>query len=331
MTYFQELGRKLREHHKAIENEVLCLKEQAPDGMDTFAEVAKAISDLSNTIDEINTALNDKVPVTRTVNNKALSSDITLSAADVGADASGSAANQITSHNISTASHNDIRALITGLNNRLNALADSDDTTLDQLSELVAYIKDNRELIEGITTNKVNVSDIVDNLTTNVSNKVLSAAQGVALKTLIDALQTSMNSKAETTALENYLLKDARATSASMLFTMDHLTTSIITKAEGLTPGMYYIGLGGTEYTGEDLPSDPNWEYASAIVTVRDIYSKEILLLNETQGLMAINTYSGSTWSGWKVFASKDDLATTLTEAKEYADSLVNGLINGES
>lgn len=35
---------------------------------------------------------------------------------------------------------------------------------------------------------KVSVADIVDNLTTNVANKPLSAAQGVALKALIDAI-----------------------------------------------------------------------------------------------------------------------------------------------
>lgn len=54
------------------------------------------------------------------------------------------------------------------------------------MSEIVAYIKSNKELIDGITTSKVNVSDIIDNLTTNVANKPLSAAQGVALKALID-------------------------------------------------------------------------------------------------------------------------------------------------
>ena len=95
---------------------------------------------------------------------------------------------QIGEHNTNTEAHNDIRNLITGLTNRLNALADSDDTTLDQLSEIVAYIKNNKTLIDGITTSKVNVTDIIDNLTTNVSNKPLSAAQGVALKALIDAI-----------------------------------------------------------------------------------------------------------------------------------------------
>ena len=91
---------------------------------------------------------------------------------------------QINTHNTSTSAHNDIRTLISNLTTRLNAIADSDDTTLDQMSEIVAYIKSNKTLIEQITTNKVSVSDIIDNLTTNVSNKPLSAAQGVALKTL---------------------------------------------------------------------------------------------------------------------------------------------------
>jgi hypothetical protein len=95
---------------------------------------------------------------------------------------------QINTHNTETNAHNDIRLLIEGLTTRLNTLANSDDTTLDQMSEVVAYIKNNKSLIDGITTNKVNVSDIINNLTTNVSNKPLSAAQGVTLKALIDAI-----------------------------------------------------------------------------------------------------------------------------------------------
>ena len=105
------------------------------------------------------------------------------------AEKKGTASSTVSDHNVSTSAHNDIRELISGLTDRLNALADSDDTTLDQLSEIVAYIKNNKDLIDGITTSKVNVSDIIDNLTTNITNKPLSAAQGVAIKALIDALQ----------------------------------------------------------------------------------------------------------------------------------------------
>ena len=103
------------------------------------------------------------------------------------AGAAAKAQQAVSTHNTATDAHNDIRLLVEGLTTRLNALANSDDATLDQMAEVVAYIKDNRELIEQITTGKVSVSDIVDNLTTNVANKPLSAAQGVVLKALLDA------------------------------------------------------------------------------------------------------------------------------------------------
>lgn len=109
-------------------------------------------------------------------------------ASEVGADPSGTAANKVSEHNTAIDAHNDIRLLVHGLTTRLNALADSDDDTLDQMSEVVAYIKSNKALIDAITTQKVNVADIIDNLTTNVGNKPLSASQGVKLKGLIDAI-----------------------------------------------------------------------------------------------------------------------------------------------
>jgi len=101
--------------------------------------------------------------------------------------------NKVSTHNVETNAHNDMRLLINDIDNRLNALADSDDTTLDQLSEITAYIKANRELVEQVTTVKVNVDDIVDNLTTNVSDKPLSAAQGVALKQFIPTNVSQLN------------------------------------------------------------------------------------------------------------------------------------------
>lgn len=121
-----------------------------------------------------------------------------LTAEKVGADPAGTAATKVSEHDTYTGSHNDIRLLVQGLSDRLNALANSDDTTLDDLKEIVTYIKANKSLIDSITTSKVSVTDIIDNLTTNVSNRPLSAAQGVALKNLIDALG---NSKLDASAL----------------------------------------------------------------------------------------------------------------------------------
>lgn len=107
---------------------------------------------------------------------------------DLGGITPASVESMVSAHNVNGESHNDLRLALSELNNRLNAIADSEDVDLNQLSEIVAYIKSNKTLIDAITTGKVSVSDIVDNLTTNVTNKPLSAAQGVALKALIEAI-----------------------------------------------------------------------------------------------------------------------------------------------
>lgn len=113
----------------------------------------------------------------------------TYTATEVGADPAGTAASAVSQHNTDAAAHNDLRLALQELANRINAALDSDDTTLDQMSEIVAYIKSNKTLIDAITTSKVSVADIVNDLVTNVADKPLSAAQGVALKGLIEELR----------------------------------------------------------------------------------------------------------------------------------------------
>jgi len=68
----------------------------------------------------------------------------------------------------------------------IETLLASNDTDLDTLQEIVTYIKNNKTLIEGITSSKVSVSDIIDNYNSNVSTKPVSAAVAYALKGLID-------------------------------------------------------------------------------------------------------------------------------------------------
>ena len=92
----------------------------------------------------------------------------------------------ISAHNTDADAHSDIRGAISDLSTQVNNFLDVDDATKDQLSEVLALIAANKGTLDSITTNKVNTSDIVDNLTTAESAKVLSANQGVVLKTLID-------------------------------------------------------------------------------------------------------------------------------------------------
>ena len=130
---------------------------------------------------------------------------------DVGADKSGTASSAVGDHNTNTDAHNDIRLELKAINDRLNAFFDSDNQTLDELSEIVAYITNNKSLIDNITTSKINVADIINNLTTNVANKPLSASQGVALKALIDAVESGkLDSSSLPTAI-NTALAQAKA------------------------------------------------------------------------------------------------------------------------
>lgn len=124
----------------------------------------------------------------------------TYTALEVGADPAGKAAGLLSDHNVSNGAHNDIRLLIEAHREEVNALLAVDDSTLNELSEIVAYIKNNKALIDSITSAKVSVSDIVNNLTTNVSNRPLSAAQGVAIKALIDEKVSTADLPAEVEA-----------------------------------------------------------------------------------------------------------------------------------
>ena len=101
--------------------------------------------------------------------------------------------NTVSIHNTAADAHSDIRLLITNLTTKLNNFLDVDVGTTNQLSDLLTLINENATDIETITSGKVNVTDIINNLTTNVTNKPLSAAQGVALKNLIDTLDLALN------------------------------------------------------------------------------------------------------------------------------------------
>lgn len=163
---------------------------KSPEKPSYTAEEVRALPDNTQIPAKTSDLQNDSGFLTehQDLSNYATKEEIPKTASDVGADAAGTADNKVATHNTALDAHSDIRLLIEGLTSRLNTLADSDDAALDQMSEVVAYIKSNKSLIDSITTSKVSVSDIIDNLTTNVSNKPLSAAQGVALKALIDGI-----------------------------------------------------------------------------------------------------------------------------------------------
>lgn len=167
-----------------LENDEGYLKEhQSLEDYAQKTELPSKLSELENDKGYLTDEIDPTVPSWAKTEKKPV-----YTASEVGADESGTASSLVSSHNTDTNVHNDIRLLIKNLTDRLDAVANSSDEELDQLSEIVEYIKSNKSLIDSITTSKVNVVDIVDNLTTNVKNKPLSASQGVVLKALIDAI-----------------------------------------------------------------------------------------------------------------------------------------------
>jgi len=103
-------------------------------------------TDGSMTQNAIKSALDGKVPTTRTVNGKALSSNITLGAADVGADASGAANTALTNAKSYT-------------DTQIAALINSAPTTLDTLGEIASAMSDNMEVVEALEASIGNKAD----------------------------------------------------------------------------------------------------------------------------------------------------------------------------
>lgn len=204
--------------------------------------VASAVSDLNSRIDETNGSIMsitvDSIGAAKSDHNHDDDYD-TLGAADTALDSAKSYTDTKTSglaststvdskfsaHNTSTSAHSDIRVLISDLTTKLNNFLDVDDTTTDQLSEVLTLINNNKGTLESLTTSKINVSAIVDNLTTNSTSKVLSAAQGVAIKSLIDALQTEFDT------LETVVAGKANATHSHAISDVTNLQSSLDAKA----------------------------------------------------------------------------------------------------
>lgn len=200
-----------------------------------FDTIATSMNALEAAIDEkVDTATASSTYETKTDADTKLDTAKTYTDTKTsGLASTSSVTTSISTHNTSTTAHNDIRALITDLTTKLNNFLDVDDTTTDQLSEVITLINNNKGTLESLTSSKINVSDIVNNLTTNNSSKVLSAAQGVAIKGLIDDLQAELDSHthdiADVSGLQTAL--NAKATQTN-LDTHTGDTTKHITATE---------------------------------------------------------------------------------------------------
>lgn len=245
--------------------------------------------------------------------------------------------NKISEHNNSTAVHNDIRELIGDLTTRLNALANSTDKDLDQMAEIVTYIKANRELIDSITTSKVNVLDIVDNLTTNVSNKPLSAAQGVAIKALIDALQEEVDGKVPTSRSINgkALISDINITASDVgTYTDSEIDTKVSTLNDNIVK-TYETKVDATNkyteskaYTDTEVAKKATLGSDGFYRSKRDFVNGTLITTNidysKSHGVAWLLELKGNAYSGGIPF-------DIMLQGYIYNDSMINcyGISNG--
>lgn len=142
----------------------------------------------------------------------------------------GKIADALFSHNTNPEAHQDIRIVLQSLSDQVNHFLDVDDTTRDQLSELLTLIEDNIEDIEQITVDKVKYSDIIDNLETSLTNKVLSAKQGVELKRLIEEVRTAIGTAINAHNADG----DAHAGLIEAVDDLDTAVTNLTTKVTAL-------------------------------------------------------------------------------------------------
>ena len=138
--------------------------------------------------------IDNKVPSSRTVNGKALTADITLSASDVGA-----------LPNTTVIPSIDGLATETYVNNKVASIVDSAPATLDTLNELAAALGDDSNFATTVATQIGNKVDKVDgkglsanDYTTAEKDKLASIENG-ANKTVVD---TDLNSTS-TNPVEN--------------------------------------------------------------------------------------------------------------------------------
>lgn len=159
------------------------------DGIATGATKITVDSSLSSTSTNpvqnkvINSALSEKVPTTRTVNGKALSANITLSASDVGADASGSASSALNS--AKSYSDTNLGTAKSYTDTKIANLVGTAPETMDTLEELAAAIDAHQDVTDALNAAIGNKVDKVsgkglstNDYTTTEKNKLAGIATG---------------------------------------------------------------------------------------------------------------------------------------------------------
>lgn len=192
-----------------------------------IADTYQTIVNATSQHDALQAAIDGKVPTSRTINGKALTGNITLSAADV---------NAATTAYVDTAEADANKYT----DNAIANLLDNDTAAVDSIMELAAAMEDNADAIEAlrdIAGTKAAASDLTAHTGNKINPHGVTAAQvGAYTKSEIDSKVSTINSAidgkaAKATTISGYGITDAY-TKTQIDSTVSGLNTAIGKKSD---------------------------------------------------------------------------------------------------
>lgn len=188
----------------------------------------------------VNEALAGKVPVTRTINGKPLSNNVTLAASDVGADADGSADSALSEAKSYT-------------DTKISALVNSAPDTLDTLGELATAMTENQDAIESlnaIASSKADASALTShtgNSTIHITSQERSGWN--AAKTHASSAHAPSNAEENQNAFSNVKVGDQTIAADTKTDTLTIVSGSNVTVTPNVEGDTITIAAKDTTYS----------------------------------------------------------------------------------
>lgn len=263
----------------------------------------------------INSALSGKVPTTRTVNGKKLSANITLSASDVGADASGSANSALTSANEYTdthASNSTVHITSTERTNWNSAKTHADSAHAPSNAEKNQNAFSNVKIGDATDAVVVSADNATDTLTLVAGSNVTITPDATNDKITISSKDTNTTYSAGTgLTLSGTQFKHSNSVTAG---TAQGDANKTLTFGGTFTiPAVTYDAQGhitSKATTTMTMPANPNTHYTS-----KNVVGSSTATSNTTTALTNGNVYLNSVENGAVTSAHKisGSGATTVT------------------
>lgn len=245
---------------------------------------------INTKINSMKSDIDSKVPSTRTVNGKALSANITLSAADVGA-----------LPNTTVIPSIDGLATETYVNNKVAGIVDSAPATLDTLNELAAALGDDPNFATTVATQIGNKVDKVDgkglstnDYTTTEKNKLSGIATGA---------EVNQN------AFSNIVVGSTTVAADSKTDTLTFVAGTNVTLTPDATNDKITIAATDTVYTHPSYTAKSSGLYKITVDSTGHVSATATVAKSDITGLgipAQDTTYSNATTSASGLMSSDD-------------------------